>query len=258
MKGKTQKSVPAAALVSFLDRELQIGRLEDYSRNGLQVQGATMVSNMGLAVDACMATYKAASARGCQMVIVHHGMIWGGIAYVTGATFRQLKFLFDHGMSLYAAHLPLDLHPRLGNNVQIARMLGLRSLRPFGCYKGTMIGYEGELPRPAARTTLSDKLARLLGARTVVLPFGTDKIRRVAIVSGSASDIIREAIQKNVDCFISGEPEHSHHHCAREAGLNVIYCGHYHSEKPGVIAVGRLIAKRFGIACDFLDVPTIV
>jgi dinuclear metal center YbgI/SA1388 family protein len=251
-----KKAMNRDALVSFLDRELSIVSIDDHSRNGLQVQGAEKIGRVALAVDACFEAYEAAAVKGCQMIIAHHGMIWGGLPYITKATFRQLKFLFDHEINLYAAHLPLDLHAKLGNNAQLAVMTGLRSLKPFGVYKGITIGFEGTLSKPVALAALSVRLEKLLGGTNIVLPFGPDNVRRIGIVSGSASEIIDEAISRKVDCYITGEPKHTHHHLAKEAGLNVIYCGHYHSEKPGVIAVGKLIEKKFGISCDFLDVPT--
>jgi dinuclear metal center YbgI/SA1388 family protein len=256
MKKTKSKAINRDALVSFLDHELSIDSIEDHSRNGLQVQGTEKIGRIGLAVDACFEAYEVAAAKGCQMVIAHHGMIWGGLPYITKEAFTRLKFLFDNGINLYAAHLPLDLHARLGNNAQLAGTIGLRSLKPFGIYKGSTIGFEGTLSRPIALTALSERLEKVLGGTNIVLPFGPGLISQIGIVSGSASDIIDEAIRKRLDCFITGEPKHTHHHLAKEAGLNVIYCGHYHSEKPGVIAVGRLIEKKFGIPCDFLDVPT--
>ena len=252
------KTIRRDALVSFLDRELSVASIDDHSRNGLQVQGTQKIGRVALAVDACLDAYEAAAAKGCQLIIAHHGMIWGGIPYVTRETFLQLKFLFDKGINLYAAHLPLDLHAKLGNNARLAGMVGARLLKPFGLYKGTTIGYEGTLSKPITLAALSKRLEKLLGGTNVILPFGPGTIRRIGIVSGSASDIIDEAIRKGLDCYITGEPKHAHHHLAREAGLNVIYCGHYFSEKPGVIAVGRLIEKKFGIPCGFIDIPTIV
>jgi dinuclear metal center YbgI/SA1388 family protein len=255
---KKSKTVSRDSLVSFLDRELSVASIDDFSRNGLQVEGESKISRLGLAVDASLEAYEAAADKGCTMLIVHHGIIWGGLSYITRQTFRQIKLLFDHGINLYAAHLPLDLHGTLGNNAQIAKMLGVRSPKPFGTYKGIKIGFEGILPRPLPLSVLSEKLAATLGGSNIILPFGPASVKRVAIVSGSASEIIDEAIARRVDCYITGEPKHIHHHLAKEAGLNVIYCGHYHSEKPGVIAVGRLVENKFGIPCDFLDIPTLV
>jgi dinuclear metal center YbgI/SA1388 family protein len=255
---KNHKSVKRGKLTGFLDKELRIKEIEDLSRNGLQVEGAEEVRRVGLAVDACEAAYAEAARRGCQMIIAHHGMIWGGLPYITGGVSRQIRFLFDRGINLYVAHLPLDLHPKYGNNAQIAGMLGLRSRKPFGNYKGIMIGYEGALPADADINKLSGRLEKALGGKNVVLPFGKKKIRRVGIVSGRANDILAEAIDKELDCFITGEPKHEHYHAAKEAGINVIYCGHYYSEKAGVMAIGKLIEKKFRIKTVFLDIPAIM
>jgi dinuclear metal center YbgI/SA1388 family protein len=258
MKNKNVKSIEREKLVQFLDTELKIRSIQDLSRNGLQVEGTERIVRVGLAVDACEEAYEAAAHENCQMIIVHHGMIWGGLPYITKNIYRQVKFLFDHAINLYAAHLPLDLHPKYGNNAQIADILGVRSRKPFGNYKGTLVGYEGVLPGAMNIGALSSRLEKALGGSNVLLPFGKKMIRSVGIMSGRATDILAEAIEKGVDCFITGEPRHEHHHLAKEAGINVIYCGHYYSEKVGVQAVGKLIEKKFGIESIFLDVPTIM
>jgi dinuclear metal center YbgI/SA1388 family protein len=258
MKARKKKAVQREEVVGFLDKELSIEKTQDTSRNGLQVQGAERVSRLGLAVDACLEAYEAAAEKGCDMVIAHHGMIWGGLAYITKATYRQIKFLFDNGINLYAAHLPLDLHQKYGNNAQIADMLGLKSRRQFGDYKGTMIGFQGVLPKTLALHDFSGRLEKMLGGKNIVLPFGKKEVKSVAVVSGGAGDLIEEAIAKHIDCYVTGEAKHANHHAAKEAGLNVIYCGHYHSEKAGVMAIGKVLEKKFGIETVFLDVPTIV
>jgi dinuclear metal center YbgI/SA1388 family protein len=222
------KSVELKKIAWFLDKELRIRDIDDCSRNGLQVEGAEKVRRVALAVDACGAAYRAAADENCQMIIAHHGLIWDGLPYITGNVFRQLKFLFDCGISLYAAHLPLDLHPKYGNNARIAAMLGVRSLKPFGDYKGVMIGCEGVLPAAADIRALSGRLEKAFGGKNVLLPFGKPEIRRVGVVSGRAGEILAEAIEKKLDCFITGEPKHEHYHLAKEARINVIYCGHYY------------------------------
>ena len=258
MKNKNAKIVEREKLIKFLDKELKIDDIQDLSRNGLQVEGTEQIRRVGLAVDGCEEAYEAAAHENCQMIIVHHGMIWGGLPSITKSIYRQIKYLFDHAINLYAAHLPLDLHPKYGNNAQIAEILGVRSRQPFGDYKGILVGCEGMLPAGMSIGALSARLEKSLGGNNVLLPFGKNRIRSVGIMSGRASDILAEAIEKCVDCFITGEPRHEHYHLAREAGINVIYCGHYHSEKVGVQAMGRLIEKKFGIKCIFLDIPTIM
>lgn len=257
MKQKT-KTAKRDRIVDWLNNELHIADIEDISCNGLQVQGTKEVCRVGLAVDACLESYQAAADNNCQMVIAHHGIIWNGLKTISGPIYRQIKFLLDNDINLYAAHLPLDLHATYGNNAGIARQIGLRELKPFGNYHGTMLGFEGTLAKPAGLTALAEKLRSLLGGDTVILPFGKKQVRRIAIVSGSAGSLLQEGIDKKVDCYITGESKHEHHHLAKEGGLSVIYCGHYHSEKPGVMAVGRALEKKFGIVSVFLDVPTIV
>jgi|WetSurMetagenome_2_1015567.scaffolds.fasta_scaffold190842_1 dinuclear metal center YbgI/SA1388 family protein len=255
---KNKKYVELKKLVGFLDKELRTHEIPDLSRNGLQVEGTEKIRRVGLAVDGCRAAYAAAADNNCQMVIAHHGMIWGGLPSITGGVYRQVRFLFDRGISFYAAHLPLDLHPKYGNNARIAALLGVRSRKPFGDYKGTLIGFEGSLRSAAGIRELSGRLEKALGGKNVLLPFGKPIIRKVGVVSGRAGDILDEAIAKELDCFITGEPDHEHYHLAKEAGINVIYCGHYYSEKAGVQALGKLVEKKFGIECVFLDVPTIL
>jgi dinuclear metal center YbgI/SA1388 family protein len=259
MKIQKTKGVSRDSIVEFLNQELRIDEIEDRSCNGLQVQGTPMVSRVGLAVDACLATYEAAVREKCQMVIVHHGMIWGGLRTITKTVYRQIRFLFDNEISLYGAHLPLDLHPLYGNNAQIAKnILGLKGLKPFGNYKGTLIGFEGKLSKAMTIDSLADRLTKDIGGKATLLPFGKPTIKRVAVVSGGAADELGEAIEKGVDCYVTGEPKHENYHAAKEAGINVIYGGHYHTEKAGVQAIGKLIKKKFGIESVFLNVETTI
>lgn len=257
-KRNAMKTIQRDKLVKFLDSELRIKKTEDLCRNGLEVEAAETISRVGLAVDACRAAYEAAAEERCQMLIVHHGMIWGGVPSITGETGRQIKFLLDHGINLYAAHLPLDLHEKYGNNARLAEIMGLKKWKRFGDYKGTIIGFEGMLPAAETIESVSRRLQNALGGPNVVLPFGKKNFRRVAVVSGRATDMLAQAIDAGAECFVTGEPKHEHYHLAKEAGINAIYCGHYYSEKVGVQAVGKLLEKKFGIECAFLDVPTVM
>jgi dinuclear metal center YbgI/SA1388 family protein len=222
------------------------------------VQGAAQVRSVGLAVDACMATFRLAAQRGCEMLITHHGIIWGGLTSVTGRVHEQIRFLIENDISLYAAHLPLDLHPEYGNNAQLAKLLGLSRVMPFGVYKGVTIGFEGVARRGTTRDGLVEKLCSSLDTACTVLPFGTERIGRVAVISGGGAGELAEAIEKGIDCYITGESSHENYHAALEAGINVIYAGHYHTETVGVKALGSLIEKKFGIETLFLDVPTAI
>ncbi len=245
-------------MVDFLNEFLCIRTVKDSSCNGLQVEGATEIRRVGLAVDACMATFRKAAARQCQMLLVHHGIIWNGLTSLRGSVAAQIRVLFKHSLSLYAAHLPLDLHPDVGNNAMLAQSLGLSGVKPFGEYKGQLIGCEGMLPSPAAAGDIGKMLCRFTGGTFSTLPFGKRKCRSVAVISGGGSDGIPEAIDKGIDCFVTGEPSHWNHHAAVESKLNVVYLGHYHSEKPGVIALGKKLEAEFGVETVFIDEPTLV
>jgi dinuclear metal center YbgI/SA1388 family protein len=245
------------AIVSLLDKTLRTPEISDRSVNGLQVEGVSEITKIGLAVDASLKTYKLARKNGCQMLIVHHGIIWEGIKSIIGPTYKQIEFLIKTGINLYASHLPLDLHPTLGNNALIAKTLGLKNTQPFGVYKNGMhLSFEGQLPRAATLKSMAELVKRKFGGPVTILPFGPQKIKNVAIMSGGGSFALAEAIQKKIDLLVTGESSHENHHAALEGKINVIYGGHYHTEKLGVQAVGDFLKKKFKVETVFLDVPT--
>ncbi len=246
-------------LVRFLDERLETSTIEDFSINGLQVQGRDEVRKVGLATDAVLAVYKRAKDLDCDMLVAHHGIIWGGgIRSVTGRDFEHIQFLIESKMSLYAAHLPLDAHPELGNNAELARMVGLENRETFGNYHGVMLGFKGTLPKSVTLDELTAVWQKEIGGEPIRLPFGKKKISTLAVVSGGGSSALPEAIAQGMDCFVSGESKHEDHHLALEGKINVLYLGHYNSETAGVKAVGREIAKRFDVETAFIDEPTIV
>jgi dinuclear metal center YbgI/SA1388 family protein len=256
--GKSVKAVPTAEIVAFLDTELRTSSIKDYSCNGLQVEGNPMISQIAFTVDACMESYRRAIQNNCQMLIVHHGIIWDGIRAVRGPVRDQLAYLLENNLNLYASHLPLDCHPLYGNNAGLVQLLSARQLKPFGMYKGTEIGFEGTLPVAVTLDTIAQTLCEKLDTECTVLPFGPQKIRTVAVVSGGGGDALAEAVSKNIDCFITGEPIHQNYHAALEGKINVLYAGHYHTEKGGVQALQSLCKKQFGIETLFLDIPSLI
>lgn len=254
----SKKTVNRETVIDFLDKTLQTATVKDYSVNGLQVQGNSEINRIALAVDACMESYKLAVEKQCRMLIVHHGIIWNGIQSIKGREYNHLKYLIENDLNLYASHLPLDLHPKYGNNAQLAKLLSLQKVKPFGLYNGMLIGCEGVLSGKINRSQLVAKLCESLNTECTVLPFGKEQVSSVAIISGGAGKELTQAIQKGVDCYITGEPIHENYHAALEAGINVIYAGHYHTEKTGVQAIGKLIEEQFGIETVFIDSPPIV
>ena len=258
IKANASAKASRDAIVSLLDETLRTAEIVDRSVNGLQVEGIGEITKIGLAVDASLEVYKLAQQHGCQMVVVHHGIIWDGIKRVTGTVYRQIEFLIKNGVNLYASHLPLDLHPTLGNNALISKAIGLKNIKPFGAYNNTHIGFEGSLTNAATVESISELVKKKFGGTVFSLPFGPKKVWRVAVISGGGSSVLKEAIDKKMDLFLTGEPSHENHHAALEGNLNVIYGGHYHTEKPGVQAVGEFLNKKFGVETMFLDVPTLV
>jgi len=244
------------ALVAYLDAYLDVAGWSDKSLNGLQVEGADRVSRVALATDTALATIAMAAEAGAQMMVAHHGLFWGRIEPVTGPMRARLAALLEAGLSLYVSHLPLDAHPEVGNNAVLARLLELEDLEPFGRWGDRAIGVLGRLPQTVDRSGLAARLEALLGVRPDVLPFGGDAIRRVAVVSGAAADLIPEAEAVGADAFITGETSHTAFHQARERGVNVVFAGHYATETLGVRALGDHMAEKFGLEMVFLDAPT--
>jgi dinuclear metal center YbgI/SA1388 family protein len=245
-------------LVNYLDERLQISSIDDVSVNGLQVQGAGEVTKVGVATDAALAVYKKAASMSCDMLVVHHGIIWGGIRRITERTYEHIKFLIEKDMNLYASHLPLDAHPELGNNAMLAKMIALQNTQPFGDYHGATLGFRGVLPEPLSLDELAQAWQNKIGGDPLALPFGPTRIKTVALSSGGSSSMLPEAIEAGVDCFVAGEGRHEDHHLALEGKINVLYIGHYHSETVGVKALGRDIADHFKIETVFIDEPTIL
>ena len=245
-------------IVSFLNEKLSVSSIKDSSVNGLQVEGNAEIVRVGLATDAALEVYQRAVKERCQMLLVHHGIIWDGLRSITGTVYQQIKYLLEYDLNLYAAHLPLDLHGQWGNNIQLAQMVGLEECVPFGVYHGLAIGFSGTFPQAVHRDRLMEHWARQLEGPALMLPFGPEYIKTMGIVSGGGGSLLNEAIEKNLDCFMTGEGVHWHHHAALEAKINVFYLGHYHTEKAGVQRLGQELEKEFAIETVFLDVPTLI
>jgi len=239
------------ALVQYLNSYLKIAESEDISDNGLQVEGDAEVCRVAFAVDVCQAAVDAAVAAGAQMLIVHHGMFWGRPVLLVGPHLHRVKALLAAGCSLYAVHLPLDLHPEVGNNVQLARLLGLRVTAPFGD-----VGVEAEAE---AGLTLDDLVARVESTTGVVPRVqagGPAEVQRVAVVTGRVPREIAGAALAGCDTLITGEPLHDVFHDPAEYGINVVFAGHYATERVGLKALASHLQTEFGLETIFIDLPT--
>jgi dinuclear metal center YbgI/SA1388 family protein len=244
-------------LTDYLDGYLDVANVPDYpgAFNGLQVENGGDVRLVAACTDACQTTIDAAAQMGADLMIVHHGLFWEpGITPLTGPNYRRVKQLLAHDIALYSSHIPLDAHPDVGNNAELARGIGLARLERFGDYSGSLIGFMGDLD--ASRDELGERLQRLLGPQPHVIAGGPERVRRVGVVSGGASKLIRQAAAAGLDSFVTGEGGHHSYFDAQEWGVNVFYAGHYATETLGVKALAEHVAKKFDLKWEFIDNPT--
>ena len=250
MPAPTAVSLPV--LTSYLDTLLRLGEIPDESNavNGLQVANGGMVSRIVAAVDASQRTIEAAAAGGPgALILVHHGLLWDGNVPITERRYRRLRALLEHDLALYSAHIPLDIHPQLGNNVALAQLLDLEVRGWFGQYKGIQIGVWGELA--ISRDNLIRQLEAKLGVRCKLIAGGPVTTARVGIISGAGGNMIRDAIRLGLDTYITGEGPHHTYFDASEEGVNLIYAGHYATEELGVQQVARHLSERFEIPWEY-------
>lgn len=248
--------VQLGEVVSYLDGYLRIADIPDAPNalNGLQLANAGEVTRVAAAVDLCEATVRLAVGQGADLMLVHHGLFWGGLEPLTGRRYRRVVGLVKNNVALYSAHLPLDLHPDVGNNAVLARQVGVTVRGTFGEEYGIAIGVWGEIDD--RRTSIAQRLADLLGAAPRLLPFGPERARRVGIVTGAGGSLIRQAAAAGLDTYITGEGPHHTFFDAEEFGLNVFYAGHYATETVGVKALAGHLQTRFDLPWTFLDHPT--
>lgn len=245
-----------AELVRYLDEYLRVREIPDAPEalNGLQLANAGEVTRLVAAVDLCEATVRMAAEAGGDLLLVHHGLFWGGLRPLTGPAYARVAGLLAKNIALYSVHLPLDRHPDVGNNAVLARQLGVAVRGEFGEYLGQPIGLWGELDLD--RDALSRRLAEVLGAVPRLLPFGSARARRAGIVTGAGGRLIGQAAAAGLDTYVTGEGAHHTFFDAEELGVNVYFAGHYATETVGVKALAEHVSARFGLPWTFLDHPT--
>lgn len=249
--------VSLAALVRHCDRILRTAQVQDYDGawNGLQAanrRGA--VTRIAAAVDATPATVRRALALRADLLVVHHGLFWSPRQPWTGATFELLRSLLEGNLAVYSSHLPLDVHPRMGNNRRLAAALGFSRLRPFFLEKGQFLGLQTQTR--CSREELAARLRKATGATPRVIPGGPAVCHRIGLVTGGAGSQLKRAAAEGVDTFITGEGPHWTFGMAEELGLNVYYGGHYATETFGVKALAAHLSVKFHLPWTFVDYPT--
>ena len=248
--------VQLSAVAAYCDRLLHTAEVQDWdgADNGLQAANRGTVTRLAAAVDASLATVRLAVAAGADLLLVHHGLFWGGSHPWTGRRYELLRLLLDHNLAVYSSHLPLDCHPRLGNNARLAAALGLRRLKPFFFDKGRYLGFRSQMHLD--RAELAHRLERVTGRAPVVLASGPTVCQHIGVVTGGAGAELKLAAQEGVDTFVTGEGPHWTFPLAEELQLNVLYGGHYATETLGVQALAAHLSRKFHLPWSFLDHPS--
>lgn len=245
-----------AAIVKHCDRLLRTDQINDYDGavNGLQVENSGAVTRIATTVDASLATVRLAIAAKADLLIVHHGLFWSPSHPWTGRKYELLRLLLDQNLAVYSSHLPLDAHPKLGNNALLCTALGLKNLRPFFLSHDQHIGFQSQTK--LSRNELARRLHRATGAKPLLIPGGKALCERIGIVTGGAGNDLKFAAAEGVDTFVTGEGSHWTFAAAEELGLNVFYGGHYATETFGVKALAAHLSRKFLVPWSFLDHPT--
>ena len=243
-------------IVAFLDEELRLGEVPDYpgAVNGLQMQGEQEVRRVAAAVDASLPVVKKAVEAGMDLLVVHHGMFWKGARPVTGATYEKFKTAMEAGLAIYSAHIPLDVHPVLGNNARLSAALELQDTEPFFEWKGTRLGIRGIFP--GSLDQLTERVTEGLGSPPHVCAAGSDAAGTVGVISGGGGEFLTAVREAGIDTFLTGEGPHWSYTEAEELGLNVLYGGHYLTETSGVRALVDLLVEKYSLDGQFIDHPT--
>jgi len=243
-------------LVRYCDRLLDAQRFRDAATNGLQVEGERIIRRLACAVSASQRTIEEAVAWDADALLVHHGLFWGdGVRSISGVVRRRLRPLLLHGLSLLAYHLPLDAHPELGNNAQLAFALGLEPVEPFAEVASTPIGSVVRTPQPWPLDQLVQAIMQVTDRQPTVLAGGPSIVERVAILSGSGASAVIEAAERHCHVLVTGEARETTMALARELGITVIAAGHEATERLGVQALAKHLSATFGLESTFLHDP---
>jgi dinuclear metal center YbgI/SA1388 family protein len=250
----SQKSIARDELAKYLASTLDITRFRDYCPNGLQVEGRSHIETIVTGVTGSIALLEAAIEKGADAILVHHGYFWRGEDMrVIGQKHRRLKLLLAHDVNLFAYHLPLDMHAAFGNNVQLARLLGLREESRFG---EDNLGWLGVMDDVAIDTVgvLAQRIEQRLGRAPLLIGDPAQKIGNVGWCTGAAQNLLGDAIAAGANVYLSGEISEPTVHLARENGVAYLACGHHATERYGIKALGEHIAETFGISHHFIDI----
>jgi dinuclear metal center YbgI/SA1388 family protein len=243
-------------IVAHCDKILRLEEIKDFAgaANGLQVENSGAVTKIVATVDASPATVKLAIVAKADLLIVHHGLFWNVRQPWTKTNYELLRLLVENNLAIYSSHLPLDFHPRLGNNAILCAALGLKNPKPFLLKDGQHYGLQSKAG--LSRSALVAKLQRVTGEKPLLVPGGKEICERTGVITGGAGDFLQRAAAEGMDTFVTGEGPHWTFALAEELGVNVIYGGHYATETFGVKALAAHLSKKFHLPWEFLDHPT--
>ena len=250
------QGVGLADIVRHCDELLKVAEIADYPNalNGLQIENAGRVTRIGDAVDACLRSLDLAIEHSVDLLVVHHGIFWPGLRPITGAQRELLRKAFAHNVALYSAHIPLDVHPELGNNAQLMRALRIEGSSAFFEWKNVLLGQRADVE--ITREDLVDRLEKLLGCDVRVVGGGPANIRALGVITGGAGGEIFEIAKLGIDTFVTGEAPHWAAVVAHDLKINLIVAGHYATETFGVRALAANLSEKFGVPHEFIDCPT--
>lgn len=243
-------------LTAYLDQYLRIHEVQDYGPQGLQVEGREEVYKVVGMVDSHLPCVEAALGADADLMLVHHGLFWGGAKPLRGALGLLVRALVVSNLNLYAAHLALDAHPEVGNNAELARRLGLEIQEWWGRVNGTDLAVVAVEPNGVKLDYLVDRFEHAVGPVKLVQAHGPRIVHRVGIMSGGGAKHVEEAAALGCDLYVTGETSHAQYYDALNAGINVIYGGHYTTEIVGVQALGLHLQEQFDLEFEFIDLPT--
>ncbi|MGP5100217.1 Nif3-like dinuclear metal center hexameric protein [Psychrobacter celer] len=260
-------TITAQALTEFCDDYLSASAFKDYAPNGLQVDGGRPIRRIVTGVTACEALIDAAIAEDADAIMVHHGYFWKGEPMtITGMKGQRIRKLMQHGISLIGYHLPLDAHPKIGNNAKLAEMLGLTITEALYPHESHPVGNIATCP-PQSAESLTQTITQALGriplhisghyqylADEAADTAAPKLLKRIGICTGGAQDMIEQAAAMDCDAYISGEISERTTHSARELGIDYFACGHHATERAGIQALGDIIAQQFGLSVRFIDI----
>ncbi len=245
-------------LIAFINKTLKVEKDKDpYLFNGVQVIGKDSVKKIALGVSPNLELFKKAASWGADMIILHHGLLGPkSSAPITKVLKNRLKLLFDYNITLLTYHLFLDKHETLGNNAQIIKLLGAKRGEKFGYLDKIDWGWEAIFSKPVSVEDFIKRCKKLFGSGIKIFKYGPQTIKKFSVVSGGGPYLLNEAVDKNLDVYITGEPRESTEAWAKEAGIHFIYLGHYNSEKFGIQALGKVLKKKFPDSqIKFFDIP---